>query len=203
MIRHPGNRRRLLYISVYAIVGSLLYLKPTTSFTLVQRPDPHHGRPRHTSTTSTTTTKSAFLWFGGDEDKDSKKSGDAGTTNNNNDFAISSNLAGVANVMNSMQSFKTSQKVAERTGASLQDLANILVEGTSADGKVKVTFNGQKVPVSVQMDENYFKSLQQNKEGVDELCVALTQAMKEAHYKSSGKVDEKLKSLYNDLNFDT
>lgn len=98
----------------------------------------------------------------------------------------------------------------ERTGAVLQELSNILVEGTAADGKVKVTFNGQQVPVGVQIDETYLKSLivkqagpGNNKEAADQLCKALTEAMKEAQAKAATKVEDKLKSLYADLGFES
>lgn len=116
-----------------------------------------------------------------------------------------------------MASFKSSQRVGERTGTALQELSNILVEGTAADGKVKVTFNGQQVPVGVQIDETYLRGLlakrpglgnssssnNSSKEGVDQLCAAITEAMKEAQTKSAAKVDDKLKSLYSDLGFDS
>jgi DNA-binding protein YbaB len=100
--------------------------------------------------------------------------------------------------MESIQSYETSQKVARATAATLQDLSNTLVEGSAADGKVKVTFNGQQEPINVQIDEGYY-----NKVGVNELSSALIQAMKDANIKSALKVDDKLKSLYNDFGFDS
>ena len=100
-----------------------------------------------------------------------------------------------------MKSFKSSQRIGDRTSAILQDLSNILVEGSAADGKVKVTCNGQQRPLGVQIDEAYFQSLQNNKEGSEELSAALTKAMQEAHYKSTERMEEKMKSFYADLGF--
>jgi DNA-binding protein YbaB len=77
------------------------------------------------------------------------------------------------------------------------------VEGTSKEGKVKVTYNGQQKPMGVQIEETYFQSLKSNKDGADELSDALSQAMEEAHSKSAAKMEEKLKSLYSDLGFES
>jgi DNA-binding protein YbaB len=62
-------------------------------------------------------------------------------------------------IMDSMSRFKTSQRVGERTTAMLQDLSNMSVEGIAANGKVKVTFNGQQKPMAVQIDDDYLQSL--------------------------------------------
>jgi len=131
-----------------------------------------------------------------------------------------------------MEGFKTSQRIGERTGLALQDLSNTYVEGTAADGKVKVSFTGQQVPVGVQVrtycwslqifesllfflrmrfahphkykkiDETYLHDIIGGSEGVHELCSALTEAMREAQSKSASKVEDKLKSLYTDLGFE-
>jgi DNA-binding protein YbaB len=142
----------------------------------------------------------AFLWFGGSDDE---------KQNNDSDDKVASsrannNLGGVANIMDSMGSFKTSQRVGERTNAVLQDLSNVLVEGSAADGKVKITYNGQQVPMGVQIEDTYFQSLKgRGKDGAEELGIALTQAMQEAHSKSAAKMEEKLKSLYSDLGLES
>jgi DNA-binding protein YbaB len=142
----------------------------------------------------------AFLWFGGSDDEKQN--------NNDSDDKVASsrasNLGGVANIMDSMSSFKTSQRVGERTNAVLQDLSNVLVEGSAADGKVKITYNGQQVPIGVQIEDTYFQSLKgRGKDGAEELGIALTQAMQEAHSKSAAKMEEKLKSLYSDLGLES
>ena len=138
----------------------------------------------------------AFPWFGGgDEDKKNQ--------DESSDEVLGVHLEGVANIVDSMVSFKTSQRVGERSSAVLQDLKNVLVEGASKDGKVKVTYNGQQKPIGVQIEEAYFQSLKSNKDGADELSDALSKAMQEAHSKSAAKMEEKLKSLYSDLGFET
>jgi DNA-binding protein YbaB len=134
----------------------------------------------------------AFPWFGGSDDDNRDES----------DEIPSASLSGVANIMDSMASFKTSQRVEDRTSAVLQDLSNVLVEGASRNGKVKVTYNGQQQPMAVQIDEGYFQSLD-GKDGAEKLGKALTEAMQEGHTKSAGKMEEKLKSLYSDLGFET
>lgn len=116
------------------------------------------------------------------------------------DEVVADTLSGVSKVMDSMQRFKTSQRVSDRTNTVIQELASVTVEGSSADGKVKVTYNGQQRPIGVQIDESYFQSLGR-KSGARELSVALTEAMKQAHEKSAGKMEDKLKGLYSDLGF--
>jgi DNA-binding protein YbaB len=143
---------------------------------------------------ATTTGLSVFGWFQNDDEEKSQ--------DQESDGVVSANLSGVAEIMNSMKSFKTSKRVSDRTTAVLQDLSNTIVEGTSADGKVKVIYNGQQQPVGVQIDESYFQSLGR-KSGAGELSIAITEAMQEAHTKSASKMEEKVKSLYSDLGFDT
>jgi DNA-binding protein YbaB len=160
------------------------------------------------------------------------------TTNNEN----SNFLQSVSQIMDTkLGSFKSSQKVADKMSSILTELANTMVEGYSSSSdnsnkkyknKVKVTFNGQQVPVRVQIDEQYFQdlissSLSQSQSQsattstskdsssattssssnaavlvVEELNLAITTAMKEAHAKSSQKLQDKLKGiLYQDLGF--
>jgi len=101
--------------------------------------------------------------------------------------------------MDSMASFQASQKLGDRTTSILQDLSNQLVEGSSADGKVKVSFNGQQKPVDVQIDDAYFEKISQRNGGLDELCRGLTQAMQEAQAKSAEKMEEKMKQVYEEV----
>ena len=133
----------------------------------------------------------AFNWFGGDGD-DVDESSEAVTS-------TASSLTSVANIMDSMASFKTSQQVGDRTASILQDLSNQMAEGTSVDGKVKVTYNGQQKPIGVQIDEAYFEAVSKRNGGLDELCRGLTQAMQEAQSKSAEKMEEKMKPLYEDI----
>jgi DNA-binding protein YbaB len=148
---------------------------------------------------TTTTALSVFGWFQNDDDADDD---DEKSQDEESDGVVSAKLSGVAGIMNSMSSFKTSKRVSDRTNAVLQDLSNTIVEGTSTDGKVKVSYNGQQQPVGVQIDEAYFQSLGR-KSGAGELSIAITEAMQEAHSKSASKIEEKVKSLYSDLGFET
>ena len=139
----------------------------------------------------------AFAWF---KDSPADKNDEEPDCSANSQ--LSENLADASNVM---ESFKTSKLIGERSGAALQELSYTFVEGKSTDGKVKVTFNGQQIPVGVEIDEIYLEGIvsENGKEGVDDLCSALTYAMKDAHYKSGVKVEEKMNSVYTDLEFDS
>jgi DNA-binding protein YbaB len=133
----------------------------------------------------------AFSWFTGSNVENQNESTEK----------ASESLGGVAGIMDSMESFKTSQRVGERTNGVLQDLSNIIVEGTAADGKVQVRFNGNGRPTGVHIDDGYFQGLRKKKDGVEELNIAITKAMQDAHSKSAEKMDERLKSFYSDLGF--
>jgi DNA-binding protein YbaB len=135
----------------------------------------------------------AFPWFGGS---------DGDENNDEPDEIASASLRGVSTIMDSMSSFKSSQRVGERASAILQDLSSTIVEGTAADGKVKVSFDGNQQPIGVQIDETYLQAIKNRKEGAEELGLAMTKAMQDAHTKSGLKLEEKLKSVYADLGFE-
>ena len=140
----------------------------------------------------------AFSWF--KDSQDDKKDDEDDTDDANSQ--LSENIAGTSRVI---ESFKTSQRIGEQSGAALQELSATFVEGTSGDGNVKVTFNGQQMPVGVEIDETYWKSIasEEGKDGVDKLCAALTDAMQSAHYLSGIQLEEKMQSVYSDLGFDS
>eukprot|EP00529_Nitzschia_sp_RCC80_P036296 CAMPEP_0113499820 /NCGR_PEP_ID=MMETSP0014_2-20120614/31962_1 /TAXON_ID=2857 /ORGANISM="Nitzschia sp." /LENGTH=160 /DNA_ID=CAMNT_0000394041 /DNA_START=76 /DNA_END=555 /DNA_ORIENTATION=+ /assembly_acc=CAM_ASM_000159 len=156
-----------------------------------------------------------FWIFGGDKDKRKENNGSVidqnirtvdGELSSSTDPSSpsSTSVASMTNVMESMKSFETSQRVARSAAATLDDLSNTFVEGVAADGKIKVTFNGQSVPVGVQIDENYFKSIVEDGSGsggLAELSSELTKAMQDANIKAATKLDDKMKSLYNDFGF--
>jgi DNA-binding protein YbaB len=96
----------------------------------------------------------------------------------------------VDQVMNSMQSFMTNQKLGGLTSNLLQELASATVEGRSDDGKVRIVMNGQQKPIGCQIaDES----------DISTLPTSVTQAMKDAHAKSIALMESKMKSLYDDL----
>jgi DNA-binding protein YbaB len=112
--------------------------------------------------------------------------------------SASSGMVGVAGVVDSMENFKRVQRVGKMTTRLTQELASTMVEGTAADGKVKVTMDCQQRPINVFIDENYHDST-----GVVDLCTALTIAMEEAHGKSLDRMEEKMKNLYSELGLTT
>ena len=140
----------------------------------------------------------AFSWF--KDSQDDKKDEEVDTDDANSQ--LSENIADTSRVI---ESFKSSQRIGEESGAALQELSATFVEGTSGDGNVKVTFNGQQMPVGVEIDESYLKSIaaEEGKDGVDKLCAALTDAMQSAHYLSGIQLEEKMQSVYSDLGFDS
>ena len=169
-----------------------------------------------TRTTPSTTMLHGFWIFGGNKDErkgqnrkvsDDIASGTGGKASSSTDPSSpsSASVASVTNVMESMKRYETAQRVARSATATLNDLSNTFVEGVAADGKIKVIFNGQSVPVGVQIDENYFKSIVKDGSGsggLAELSSELTKAMKDANIKAASKLDDKMKSLYNDFGFD-
>ncbi len=184
----------LLLLSQIIRVRSWTYVGFISKDRITVAQDQHHRVGEFVQKGRTTTMAlSVFGWFQG---------GDAKEEDEQSDEILTANLSGVAGIMDSMASFKTSQRVSDRTNVVLQDLANTIVEGAAADGKVKVTYNGQQQPVSVLIDESYFRSLGR-KNGAADLSIALTEAMQEAHKKSASKMEDKMKSLYADLGFDT
>jgi DNA-binding YbaB/EbfC family protein len=103
-------------------------------------------------------------------------------------------LGGVAGTMDSMDSFKKAQRVGKRTSALVQELSATTVEGSSADGKVKIIFDCQQRPIKTIIDEAYFEATD-----ISEVSNAITAAMKDAHAKSIERMDEKMKSFYSEL----
>ena len=77
--------------------------------------------------------------------------------------------------MQSMQSFKTNQKLGSLTSSVLQELSTVRVEGRSEDGKIRVFMNGQQYPLAVQVGDDI---------DLTTINTALTQAMQDAHSKS-------------------
>ena len=96
--------------------------------------------------------------------------------------------------MDSMENFKTAQQVGKMTNSLVYELVSTTVEGIAVDGKVKVVFDGQQRPITVQIDDAYLKQADSS-----DLSVALTTAMKDAYRKTSDRMDEKMKSFYMDL----
>lgn len=96
--------------------------------------------------------------------------------------------------MDSMEGFKKSQRVGKLTNSLAQDLSSTSVEGSSPDGKVKVVLDCQQRPLRVDIDDNYFQMADRA-----DMSNAVLLAMLSAYSKSIEKMDDKMKSYYNDL----
>ena len=105
-----------------------------------------------------------------------------------------------------MENFKQSQELGKKTATLLADLSSSTVEGTAANGKVRVYFDGQQHPMGVEMDPEYLQRLlrvgeggSESNSGFEDLNEAVTVAMQDAHAKSVALMDEKMRDLYSDL----
>jgi DNA-binding YbaB/EbfC family protein len=128
---------------------------------------------------TTSETSLGLFWFGkGDGDKQNDGEG----------------LGGVAQVMESMDGFKKSQQIGKLTSNLVQDLGSTVVEGSAAEGKVRVFMDGEQRPKRVQIDEEYGEAVD-----VDDLSSALLVALQECYAKSREKQEEKMKDLYSEL----
>jgi DNA-binding protein YbaB len=190
--RTPKRKNVNTTISLIVVV----WISVAFSFPLV-----HHRRTAGASrftARSPSSQRFAFSWFKDSPEADKSDNDLASHT----DTHLSENLS---DATNAIERSKTSRRIGEQTGKALHELSYTFVEGIAADGKVKVTFNGQQIPIGVEVDESYLNDMvsERGKDGVDELCLALTNAMQEAHYKSGIKVEEKMKSVYSDLEFGT
>jgi DNA-binding YbaB/EbfC family protein len=103
-------------------------------------------------------------------------------------------IGGVAQVMDSMEQLRKTQDVGKLTASILEELDGLSFQGSAADGKVRVIFDGQRRPKGVEIDDTFLASAD-----ADDLQVAITTAMKEAYEKSGEKMEEKMKALYVEL----
>lgn len=124
-------------------------------------------------------------WFGSKSEDDEQNNSDVLAPDGKG------SLGGVSSVMESMDAFKKSQRIGKMTGALVQELSSLTVEGTAENGKVKVTYDGQQRPVDVFIDDTYFDSA-----NAADVSNAITTAMKEAHSKSTEEMDKKMKNFF-------
>jgi DNA-binding YbaB/EbfC family protein len=96
--------------------------------------------------------------------------------------------------MDSMEQLRKTQDVGKLTASILEELDGLSFQGSAADGKVRVIFDGQRRPKGVEIDDTFLASAD-----ADDLQVAITTAMKEAYEKSGEKMEEKMKALYVEL----
>lgn len=129
------------------------------------------------------------LFWKNDDDKKKKEKEEAAKASQNT--KQSSKMGTTAMTM---ENFKQSQDLGKKTGALIQELSSIQVEGVAAKGKIKVFVDGQQQPMGIDIDEEYFKQ-----EGVEEFSEELLSAMQDAHKKSMQIQQEKMQGLYSDL----
>lgn len=132
-----------------------------------------------------------FGWFSG---RQNENDDDPNNMESLMGAASSAGMGGVASTMDSMENFKRTQRAGKMTRKLVQELASTTVEGSAADGKVKVVLDCQQRPVRVDIDQTYIDEV-----GVADLCSAITSAMSEAHAKSLRRMDEKMKNFYTEL----
>lgn len=130
-----------------------------------------------------------FNWFSSSKDGDGKDAKQDAPS-----VESKGALGGVAGIMDSMDSFKRSQRIGKITGALVQELRSTTVEGVAENGKVKVIYDCQQRPVSTYIDEAFFQAMD-----ASDVAAAITSAMKDANSKSTEKMDEKMKSFFNEL----
>jgi DNA-binding protein YbaB len=135
-------------------------------------------------------------WFSFNKEGDGsdQKSKDSPSSADGNKGA----LTGVASIMESMDSYKRSQRIGKMTGALTQELRSTTVEGVAENGKVKVVLDGQQFPVSTFIDEGFYEATD-----ASDVAAAITIAMRDAHAKSIEKTDERMKTYFNELGLPT
>ena len=142
-----------------------------------------------------------LFWFGG-----GKKDGNDENDKDDDPNELSA-MMGMENMQpgsmggtaSMMENFKQSQDLGKRTSALVQDLSSSTIEGTAADGKVRVFVDGQQRPIGVDIDPDYISNIS----SVEDLNEAITLAMQEANSKSMQQMQEKMSNLYTDLGIPT
>mmetsp|Transcript_30338 Transcript_30338/g.45622 ORF Transcript_30338/g.45622 Transcript_30338/m.45622 type:complete len:190 (-) Transcript_30338:114-683(-) len=98
-----------------------------------------------------------------------------------------------------MEDHRRSQEAMEKTSAMMDELASTLVVGESKKKGVKVTFNGQRRPVSVEVDPSFLISSSSGVISTSELNKAMTEAMKNAYDQSGALMEKRMSGLYEQL----
>jgi len=135
-----------------------------------------------------------LFWFTAKKDEPRNNNSNNNNNNNSNKNDSNSNIASVTQVMDSMDDLKRVQDVGKLTATLLEELDRLVIEGSAANGKVKVLFDGQQRPKGVDLDDAFLASAD-----TDDIQSAVTKAMKDAHAKSLEKMEEKVKALYAEL----
>ena len=98
-----------------------------------------------------------------------------------------------------MEDHRRSQEATEKTSAMMDELAATLVVGESKKKGVKVTFNGQRRPVSVEIDPSFLVSSSSGVISTTELNRAITDAMINGYEQSGALMEKRMSALYEQL----
>eukprot|EP00573_Skeletonema_grethae_P008948 CAMPEP_0201692234 /NCGR_PEP_ID=MMETSP0578-20130828/5189_1 /ASSEMBLY_ACC=CAM_ASM_000663 /TAXON_ID=267565 /ORGANISM="Skeletonema grethea, Strain CCMP 1804" /LENGTH=189 /DNA_ID=CAMNT_0048177585 /DNA_START=30 /DNA_END=599 /DNA_ORIENTATION=- len=98
-----------------------------------------------------------------------------------------------------MEDHRRSQEAMEKTSTMMDELAATLVVGESKKKGVKVIFNGQRRPVSVEVDPSLLISSSSGVISTTELNKAITEAMKNAYDQSGALMEKRMCGLYEQL----
>lgn len=109
----------------------------------------------------------------------------------NTEILSNSHSIDIAGIADSIESLKRTRRAGQSTQKLIQECSAITVEGSSSDGKVRVTVDCQQRPVKVTIEDSII-----DPSDSEELCSALVTAMQDAHTKSLDRMNGKLKSFY-------
>ena len=93
----------------------------------------------------------------------------------------------------SLDNLKKMNEITQKTNTIQKELAGLQITGSALDGGVKVVFTGTQIPLDVVISE---EAMGQSPEKLSE---ALTEAMKDAHTKSTETMQQKLTDFYSEL----
>jgi hypothetical protein len=90
--------------------------------------------------------------------------------------------------------FKKAQEVQQGAKLLQEELEQMEIEGTSADGTVKVVMSGNQEPLQVEISPDAMS------QGAEVLSETVTEAMKDAYQKSTSTMRERMEALTSGLN---
>jgi len=92
------------------------------------------------------------------------------------------------------EAFKKAQEVQQGAKQLQEELEQMEIEGSSADGSVKVVLSGNQEPLRVEISEAAIA------QGAAALSDTVTNAMKDAYEKSTATMRERMEELTSGLN---
>jgi DNA-binding YbaB/EbfC family protein len=97
------------------------------------------------------------------------------------------------NMGNMMDSMKKMQEVMKKSETLQKELQETTVTGSDPSGQVVVTFTGLAIPIGVKISDRLLS------EGADAVSAATTQALLDAHAKSSTLLVTRTQQLYQSM----